>query len=163
MSSPSAFQTSFHRHNGSDSPKVLMGDLQLDNRGLIFPTTDTSTILYTTPETTTASQALVIAPQGTNICDIYIGGGNSGAIFKDMYFQGVTQTLRADDLTDYTEVLNDAAFMKIDSTIALSGSTGWFLRLPNNATLPPSPQLGDICYYNNHLQVCQSAGTWTQI
>jgi hypothetical protein len=32
-----SFKVPFHRHNGSDSPKVIMGDLAYDQRGLLFP------------------------------------------------------------------------------------------------------------------------------
>lgn len=35
--SRSSFTVPFHRHNGSDSPKVIMGDLSYDQRGLLFP------------------------------------------------------------------------------------------------------------------------------
>ncbi len=35
------------------------------------------------------------------------------------------------------------------------------LRLPNNSSLPSSPQVGDMCLFNGTEYICLTAGTWT--
>jgi hypothetical protein len=62
----------------------------------------------------------------------------------------------------YTDYILNPGNMTILSNAAASGDA-WFLRLPVNTSLPPNPQVGDVCFYSGHLQVCESAGVWTAL
>ena len=180
FSTRSAFQAPLHRHNGSDSPRIAMGDLQLDSRGLIFPTIQGNAVIDVYNDTLTGNGFLQIRPQtGSTFIHrlligefgsvgIYAGADgytlncNGGGTLADTPRSGVrgevtySEVYTYNTAIDYSRVL----FAKDAMGVIRSGSF-WYMRFPDCASLPPSPVLGDVCYYNNHLQVCESAGVWT--
>jgi hypothetical protein len=125
-----SFTVPLHRHNGSDSPKVIMADLAYDNRGLLFPMNRGNT------------QIVIING------DTYTITGSNTPTFQQLRI--------VFGLNYFTETQES----ETNTTITTTGPS-WFLRLPNNSVLPPTPQVGDICIFGGLLQVCQAPGVWT--
>jgi len=181
FSTKSAFQAPLHRHNGSDSPKITMADLTLDARGLIFPTNNGNAVIDVFNDNITGYGYLQIKPQTGDInihrftigefdsVGIYAGNlgftlnCNGGGTLGDVPRSGVrgestyTEVYAYTSLTDYSQVI-----FAPDAMGATRSGSYWYFHFAECASLPPSPVLGDVCYYNNHLQVCESAGSWTQ-
>lgn len=132
----SGFTVPLHRHNGSDMIKVIMGDLDYDYRGLIFPLTNG------------IAQINVSGIFGQN--DTLFFGGDSNTQNLSYIFGAIGYP------TSYSNFYHNTDNMQI-----LTNTNNWFLRLPNNTVLPTSPQVGDICIFNGILQVCEVAGVWT--
>lgn len=148
----SSFTVPFHRHNGSDSPKVLMGDLQSDSRGLQF-VTNYGNITIGVPTSTDQNQLNIIGALNGN-----------GVETTSLYMSGfTTSSLRARDTVFLLSGNTTFTSLAINNSNATfnTDDTSWFMRLPNNTVLPASPQVGDICIYGGILQVCETAGVWT--
>lgn len=170
-----SFNVQNHRHNGSDTNKVFMGDLAYDSRGLMFPTTqgdNPNMVISITPNISREMMDLSIVPPwsgivGTNLdTNLILGGATSQAYFKSIYGASRTFTtfLVGEDfnLTQInTEYRMLPSSFDIMSTAVGGAGTGWYLRLPDNTVLPAAPLPGDICMYLGILQVCQVAGVWT--
>lgn len=160
----SSFSVPLHKHNGSDSPQIIMGDLRYDVRGLNFPNSQGETTFVVDTETVPQSFVIKSTPDNTaTTSGLDFVVGVAGASFHDVSTNSERVFLTAQDpssleIDTFTVQPTFAAFT---ASIALSGVTGWFLRLPDNLTLPPSPQVGDICIYGGLLQVCETAGIWT--
>lgn len=128
----SSFTVPLHRHNGSDSLRILSGDIQYDNRGYILPLS-----------------------QGS--ANIGVGDDNL-SIVEQIGGPGVVISRQ---IVDTTTGIITAIVDSADSTGIVTSSTSWYLRLPDNTVLPASPQVGDICIFGGILQVCETVGVWT--
>lgn len=128
----SSFTVPLHRHNGSDSLKILSGDIQYDNRGYIFPLID-------------GNANISVGDDNLSLVE-QIGG--PGVVISRQIFDTTSGT--------FTAIVDSA-----ESTGIVTTSTSWYLRLPDNTVLPASPQVGDICIFGGILQVCETAGVWT--
>lgn len=174
-----AFQVPLHRHNGSDSPKIIMGDLAYDERGLSFPSVQGDVGFTVYNDLLNQHAIFQLRPTGVNplhrlimfgfeSIGIYAeqdgfvfnssGGGSSSDVPRAGILADPSHTLLYvyNALTDYTTY----DYLPESLNISRSGAS-WFLRMPVCASLPASPQVGDICFYGTQLQVCESAGFWT--
>jgi hypothetical protein len=150
-----------HAHTGVDSQPVYMGDLKSDNRGLIFSTTQGAIILKY------ENGLFTLTPPENNTIDYVIGNTNPfnqitlQATTINSFVFGVTASI-LDYVDDATETGSTETFADhIEITSSASATTGWWIHLPDNANLPASPTVGDICIFGGILQVCEVAGVWT--
>lgn len=162
----SSFTIPLHRHNGSDSNKIIMGDLLLDNRGLIFPSKLGNISLNLIDSVNGLTDLTFVPPFkdfGTDL-DVNFYLGTAPAYFNNIGFNSrnsLSILVGHDALL--TQINTEYLFKDDHLEILSTASTidGWYLRLPENTILPASPVPGDICFYGGKLQVCETAGVWT--
>ena len=138
-----------HQHNGSDSLKVLMGDLQSDIRGLQFSTLNG--IININSQILNSTQSLLTI-------DNQDKSGNDNQIT----LSPTTTSFRIRNTLN-----NNANYIFADDSIQITSALPWWFHYPVNLALPPTPVIGDTCFYSSdggitgQLQVCESAGVWT--
>ena len=163
-----SFTVSNHRHNGSDTNRILMGDLLYDNRGLIFPTS-TGNIVWSVDTPPTGNSLFNLIPPSDT--ELVLGSitpfkkitSQAEEINNFVLASAVVPNTRILDFVDDT-VENSSREMYadyIDIQSTATGSTGWYLKLPDNTVLPAAPAVGSICIFGGILQVCEVAGVWT--
>lgn len=156
-----------HRHNHVDSPGVVMGDLLLDNRGLVFPSFKGNYVMNVNNGPGGQSIFYVSPPMdgsGNPLGDFALNGPD-GEVYKVITLSSLTDTnISVGSMANNTNWLFGSS-----STAVISSGFPWRLTLPVNLTLPASPGLGQICFYSSdggltgNLMVCEATGTWTPL
>lgn len=156
-----------HTHNHVDAPAVVMGDLSLDNRGLIFPSFDGRYVINILNGIGGQSQFYISPPvdkNGNPLGSLSLNGPN-GEVYKVITFSSLTDT----NISTGSMTGNQTNWLFQPGKTTVVSNTNWFLRLPVDSFsgLPASPVLGDIAYASadagltGNLYVCQSPGVWT--
>lgn len=167
-----------HRHTGIDSPRIFMGDLALDSRGLVFPTSQGNIAFKIFNDEISKQAYFQINPQNNasfihrfilqSFDSIGIYSGANGVTIDastptdpDGYpHAGLeARTINA-ELYAYNSIGNFSRYIHGVGSLVIDGSD-WYMRMPVNSLLPVSPQVGDICFFGTQLQVCETAGVWT--
>jgi len=157
----SSFTIPLHRHNGSDSNKVIMGDLALDSRGLIFPgaqgdfTVNVNTGL-------SGESTLYVSPP-VSLTGVPLGSfalnGLNGEIFKNITLSSSLGT----NISVGGIALSTNWSYQAGKTVIVSNSPNFALKLPDITPLPATPSAGDITFSSGQFYVCKVAGTWKQV
>ena len=150
-----------HSHNGSDSLKVLMGDLALDSRGIIFPSIGGDYNVNIINGINGFSQMYISPPVDLsgNPTGSFSLNGLNGEVYRNITISSSLDTsISVGDMITSTNWLYLSGKTKI-----VSNSPDFVLNFPDINPLPSAPIEGDITFSNHHFYGCLTTGAWTLI
>lgn len=158
---PSSFSIPLHRHNGSDSNKVIMGDLALDSRGLIFPGVQGSFTVNVNPGLSGQSTLYVSPP--VTATGVPLGSFALNGLNGEVYRNIIISSLLGTNISVGGIALSTNWSYQAGKTVIVSNSPNFALQLPEITPLPATPSAGDITFSSGQFYVCKVAGTWKQV